>query len=116
MTAPSSRTISSPSGTMRSRSGSSALDGLQRVEAHGVLRAVAADEALDRPVRVHEPDAARLHARRSLHAHDRRHHERRALRGELLRPSCELGSDHCGGSGRPCIAAQTRAGVQGMSM
>ena len=39
-----------------------------------------------------------------------------SCRGELLRPPRERVSDHCGGSGRPCIAAQTRAGVQGMSM
>jgi hypothetical protein len=63
------------------------LHGLQRVEPHGVLRAVAAYEALDRPVRVHEPDAPRLHAGRSLHAHDRRHDERLTLRGELLGPA-----------------------------
>jgi hypothetical protein len=27
-----------------------------------------------------------------------------------------VGGRHCGGSGRPCIAAHTRAGVHGMSM
>ena len=115
MTAPSSRT-GSPSATTTQQERLLGLDRLQRVEPHGVLRADAADEALDRPVRVHEPDAPRLHAGRTLHAHDGRHHERLTLRGELLRPPCERGSDHCGGSGRPCIAAQTRAGVQGMSM
>ena len=81
-----------------------------------MLRADAADEALDRPVGLHQPDVPRFDARRRLHAHDGCDHERRVLRGELLRPPRERVSDHCGGSGRPCIAAQTRAGVHGMSM
>ena len=92
------------------------LSSVVRVQANAVLRAHAADEPFDRAVGVHEPGAARLDARRALHAHDGRDHERRALGGELLRPPDELVCDHCGGSGRPCIAAQTRAGVQGMSM
>ena len=39
-----------------------------------------------------------------------------ALVGELPRPPGHGRGHHCGGSGRPCMAAQTRAGVQGMSM
>ena len=80
-----------------------------------MLRADAADEALDRPVGLHQPDAPGLDARRWLHAHDGGEHEWRILGRELLRAASERVSDHCGGSGCPCIAAQTRAGVHGMS-
>ena len=92
-----------------------ALQRLQRIGAHAVLGADAADEALDRAVGEHERDISRLHARRPLHVHHRRGHERRAFGTELLGPPRESRRDHCGGSGRPCIAAQTRAGVHGMS-
>ena len=92
-----------------------AFERLERVEAHAVLRAHPADEALDRAVREDEPHGAGLYARGPLHAHDGRDDERRPLRREPLRPPVELVPDHCGGSGLPCIAAQTRAGVQGMS-
>ena len=62
------------------------LQRLQRVGAHAVLGADAADEALDRSVGEHERDVSRLHARRPLHVHHRRGHERRALGAELLGP------------------------------
>ena len=75
----------------------------------------AADEALDRAVGEHERSHAGLGARRALRVHDGRGHERLALSGELLRAAREGRGHHCGGSGRPCIAAHTRAGVQGMS-
>ena len=94
----------------------SALDRLQGVGAHAVLRAGAADEALDRPVAEHERDVPGLHARRALRADHGRGHERLAPLGELARPPGHGLRHHCGGSARPCIAAQTRAGVQGMSM
>ena len=94
----------------------SALDRQQGVRADALLRAHAAHEALDRAVVEHERDVARLHARRALRANDRGDNERRALRCELLRPRRHGADGHWGGSARPCIAAQTRAGVQGMSM
>ena len=71
-------------GTIRKSNASLGLDRLQRVDAHAVLRAHTADEALDRAVAEDERDVAGLHARRTLRAHDRRGHERRALGGELL--------------------------------
>ena len=91
------------------------LDRLQRIRTHALLRAHPADEAFDRAVCQHEGDVAGLHARRTLCSDDRRGHERLALCGKLLRSPRQIGAHHCGGSGRPCIAAQTRAGVQGMS-
>ena len=66
--------------------GLAALDRLQGVGADAVLGARAADEPLDRAVGQHQRDVARPHARGPLGADDRGRHERRALRGELLRP------------------------------
>src|SRR5207342_2289945 len=64
----------------------------------------------------HERDVPGLHARRTLRAYDCSGHEHCALGDELLCSPRHGGAHHCGGSARPCIAAQTRAGVQGMSM
>ena len=93
-----------------------ALDRLERVEANAVLRAHAADESLHAPVLVDERDVARLGARRMLDPDHGGGDEHHPLFGELLGPASEGAGDHCGGSGRPCIAAHTRAGVHGMSM
>ena len=107
---------SAPSGTIRKSSVSSLCDRLQRVHAHAVLRADATDEPLDRAVTEHERDVARLHARRTL--------ARTTVAVTNGVPAAASScarrdggrAHHCGGSGRPCIAAQTRAGVHGMSM
>ena len=56
------------------------LQRAQRVQAHALLGARAADEALDRPVAEHERGVARAHARRALRAHHGRHDERRRAR------------------------------------
>jgi len=88
----------------------------QRLEAHGVLRADAADEALEGPVEEHERGVAGADARRARDAHDARLDERGPGLGELPGAAAQLGADHCGGAARPCIASHTRLGVHGMSM
>ena len=92
------------------------LEHAERVQPHRRRRARAPDEPVDPSVGVHDRRVARVGGGRTLGAHDRRHHERAALRCELGRGLLELGTDHAGGSGRPCMAAHTRAGEQGMSM
>ena len=81
-----------------------------------VLRADAADEALDVSVARDEGDVACVRARRALGAHDGRGRKRRALRGELFSSPRQRVVSHCGGCAFPFIAAHTRAGKHGMSM
>ena len=102
-----------PSGSIRSNSASRSI--ASREYARTLSCAHAAHEALDRAVLQHERDVARLHARRALRANDRGDHERRAPRCE---PRARVDTaPMVTGAARPsCIAAQTRAGVQGMSM
>ena len=92
-----------------------ALHRHQRVGPDAVLGADSADEPVDRPVLEHQRDASGSHAGGSLGAHHRGGCEYRAFGRELLGPPGHGRSHHCGGSGLPCIAAHTRAGVQGMS-
>ncbi len=93
---------------------------LQAVFAHGGLDAVAAHEPVDFPVGQHQGGVAGVGAGGVLRPHHRGAHERFPASGEFLRPRRQGFSRapacQTGGLGRPCMASQTRAGVQGMSM
>ena len=97
MTAPCSREISTSSivaGEDPQQQRLPALDRGQRVEPDAVLRADAADEPFNGAVGMHEAGAGGRDARRTLHPHDGRDHERRPPGGELLGPLAELAADH----------------------
>ena len=92
---------------------------LPAVLAHRLLHAVSAHKAVDLSAGQHQGGVPGVGARRMLGADHRGMDERLAAAGEFICPggqgSCG-GSHQIGGRARPCMAAQTRAGVQGMSI
>ena len=92
---------------------------LQAVLAHRLLHAVSAHKAVDLSAGQHQGGVPGVGARRMLGADHRGMDERLAAAGEFIGPggqgSCG-GGHQIGGLARPCMAAQTRAGVQGMSI
>ena len=119
-TAPSSALRDGSPGTTRSSRGSCGRQDLQAVLPHRGLDAVPADEALDLAAGQHQGRIPGVGAGGMLGADHRGVHERLTAGGEVVRPGregiCQSASCQIGGLARPCMAAQTRAGVQGMSM